>query len=138
MSEKWNGEFGEKCNLPIDCIDCDIVECPGRKSERIPALKIPFLERFREPLLNGTKTLTTRRKRYGKRGELFEAFGVLFVLTNVERRSLAFAIENWKREGCKSQADFLAVWKQIHPKKPLNKRELFWVHSFKRFIPSGK
>lgn len=28
-SPKWNGEFGEKCNLPIDCVDCDIVECPG-------------------------------------------------------------------------------------------------------------
>jgi hypothetical protein len=32
---KWNGEFGEKCNLPIDCVDCDINECPGRKSERL-------------------------------------------------------------------------------------------------------
>jgi hypothetical protein len=31
---KWNGEFGEKCNLPVDCVDCDIVECPGRASER--------------------------------------------------------------------------------------------------------
>lgn len=31
---KWNGEFGEKCNLPIDCVDCDITECPGRTSER--------------------------------------------------------------------------------------------------------
>jgi hypothetical protein len=30
---KWNGEFGEKCTLPIDCIHCNITECPGRKSE---------------------------------------------------------------------------------------------------------
>lgn len=30
---KWNGEFGEKCNLPIDCIVCDIEECTGRESE---------------------------------------------------------------------------------------------------------
>jgi hypothetical protein len=33
---KWNGEFGEKCNLEHDCIVCDITECPGRKSERLP------------------------------------------------------------------------------------------------------
>ncbi len=33
---KWNGEFGENCNLPIDCVDCDITECPGRESERKP------------------------------------------------------------------------------------------------------
>jgi hypothetical protein len=34
MATNWNGEFGEKCNLPIDCVDCDITECPGRPSER--------------------------------------------------------------------------------------------------------
>lgn len=30
---RWNGEIGKNCNLPIDCIHCDIVECPGRKNE---------------------------------------------------------------------------------------------------------
>ena len=29
----WNGEFGSKCNLPIDCVHCDLVECGGRKEE---------------------------------------------------------------------------------------------------------
>ena len=31
---KWNGEFGEKCNLPIDCIHCNIMDCVGRKNEK--------------------------------------------------------------------------------------------------------
>lgn len=37
---EWNGEFGEKCNLEHDCIVCDIVECPGRKSEGLQKSKV--------------------------------------------------------------------------------------------------
>lgn len=36
---KWNGEFGKKCNLPIDCIHCDIIECLGREEENEPFIK---------------------------------------------------------------------------------------------------
>ena len=31
---QWNGMFGDSCNLPIDCVDCNITECPGRANER--------------------------------------------------------------------------------------------------------
>ncbi len=51
---KLNGEFAEKCNLPIDCVDCDITECPGRKSER---LQKPDLE-----LALGNLTIETKRQ----------------------------------------------------------------------------
>jgi hypothetical protein len=35
-SVQWNGIMGEGCNLPIDCVHCDIVECGGRSSEFAP------------------------------------------------------------------------------------------------------
>ena len=56
LGPKWNGEFGEKCNLPIDCVDCDITECLGRKSEGLQNVK-PDLELA---LLN--LTLETKRQ----------------------------------------------------------------------------
>lgn len=94
-------------------------------------VKIPFLERFREPMLNGIKTMTSRTKKYGEKGDWFDAFGATFRIDLVEK-SLFQTIANihWKDEGCSSYEDFLAVWKQIHPRREIKDCDEFWVHSF--------
>lgn len=30
---KWNAKMGDGCNRPIDCVDCEIIECPGRTTQ---------------------------------------------------------------------------------------------------------
>jgi hypothetical protein len=57
---KWNGEFGEKCNLEHDCIDCDIVECIGRKSEGLQKSKVDDAD----VLVNLVKEITVLREGY--------------------------------------------------------------------------
>ena len=93
-------------------------------------VKIPFLERFREPMLNGTKTMTSRTKIYGGKGDVFEAFGQTFAIESVDLQPFVVIATQWKVEGCDSKEDFLAVWKQIHPRKALNPLDIFFVHRF--------
>jgi len=96
-------------------------------------VKIPFKERFREVLLDGTKTWTSRTRRMGKMGDTFDAFGATFEIERVERRTLGnIRYHHWKEEGCKSSTDFFEVWEQIHPRKGYIPSQLVWVHIFKR------
>jgi len=91
---------------------------------------IPFKQRFREALLNDTKTLTSRTKRYGKKGDLFEAFGGLFLIISVDKMKLKQVAKLWREEGCNSQEDFINVWKQIHPRKGFDPEQEVFVHKF--------
>lgn len=91
---------------------------------------IPFKERFREPMISGVKDMTSRTACYGRVGDYFNAFGHTFVLTSVVERHFDFIVENWKAEGCSSKEDFLAVWRDIHPRRALNMKAKFWVHKF--------
>ena len=74
-------------------------------------IKIPFYERFREPMLNDVKTMTSRTKIFGAKGNWFEAFGHWFVLDSVDAQPLKVIIAQWQAEGCNSKEDFLGVWK---------------------------
>ena len=93
---------------------------------------IPFRARFREPLLNGTKTMTTRSKRYGWKGDTFDAFGATFQIADVYVAALSWIAKYcWQVEGCSSEQDFMDVWKSIHYK--LNDpRSQWYVHRFKK------
>jgi hypothetical protein len=95
-------------------------------------VKIPFKERFREPLLNQTKDWTTRTKQYGKPYDYFEAFGAGFRIDDIMQLPLKTVIANWKREGCFSEQDFIDVWKSIHPTRKFDLEETFYTHSFHR------
>jgi len=97
-------------------------------------VKIPFLERFREPMLNGTKYMTSRTKRYGKKGDTFTAFGAEFKLLNDPfLLPLKNIIMEWKAEGFESIGDFQLTWCQIHPRRKFEDlEEKFWVHVFRR------
>jgi hypothetical protein len=95
-------------------------------------VKIPFLERFREPMLNDQKTMTSRTKIYGAAGNMFYAFGELFRIDEVQCQPFNVIVAQWQAEGCSSKEDFLTVWKQIHPRHTPDAMELFFVHRFHR------
>lgn len=95
-------------------------------------VKIPFKERFREPMIRGLKTWTSRTKRYGKPGDTFEVFGQEFLIEKVERRTLADVAEHYKEEGCSSWSDFVDVWESIHRRKGFNTWQRVYVHVFRR------
>lgn len=93
-------------------------------------VSIPFKERFKEPLLTGTKTWTTRTRQYGKKGDTFEAFGATFILDEVGWKRLREVGKHWKEEGCNSLENLIEVWCEIHPKIGYNPNALFCVHIF--------
>jgi len=96
-------------------------------------VKIPFKARFREVLLDGTKTWTSRTRRMGNPGDTFPAFGATFEIEHVERRTLGnIRYHHWKEEGCNSPYDFFEVWEQIHRRKGFVASQRVWVHIFKK------
>lgn len=95
-------------------------------------VKIPFYARFKEPLLDGTKTWTSRTKWYGEIGDTFEAFGHEFVITRRFQMTLSRVAIFWREEGCKSREDFVELWKKIHPRKGFDPKWVVNVHVFAR------
>lgn len=96
-------------------------------------LEIPFMERFREAMLDSRKTVTSRTKQYGKRGDQFEAFGAPFVILDVMRMPLWEVRDKWfKWEGVDSPEEFERVWAEIHPKKGFDPKQVVYLHRFVR------
>lgn len=95
-------------------------------------IKIPFKERFREPMFRGLKTWTSRSKRYGKTGDTFKVFGQEFLIEKVERRTLGDVADHYKEEGCESRQDFVEVWNSIHRRKGFDRWRRVYVHVFRR------
>ena len=100
-------------------------------------IKLPFKAHFRDLMQAGQKTATTRTKRFGNIGDTFQAFGVLFRLTQVEAKTLADISENYfKQEGFESPEHFQLEWSKIHPCKRFISDEVVILHLFemKTFI----
>lgn len=96
-------------------------------------VKIPFLPRFKEVMLNGKKTMTSRTRKYGEIGDTFKAFEATFQLTNVEKLALFYVANNYYREeGLQSKEEFIEGWEQIHPRKGYDSNQIVWVHVFKK------
>jgi hypothetical protein len=91
-------------------------------------VKIPFLYRFKEPLLAGEKTCTSRTRKMGDPGDTFDAFGGEFQINYVWRTSVGVVEKLWKREGTNSEDDFRAVWQQIHQRRGFHPEDLVYVH----------
>jgi hypothetical protein len=86
-------------------------------------------------MLNGTKTMTSRTKKYGNVGDTFYAFGTIFELIEVGKLQLGDIASCWREEGMNNPYDFLKTWKQIHPNKPYCPTEKFHIHRFKKVSP---
>ncbi len=93
-------------------------------------VKIPFYERFRDPLLNGTKTWTSRTRRYGKPDDVFLAFGASFKILSITKKPLSEVADHWREEGCTSIEDFIVLWKKIHYRVGFLPKQMVYVHTF--------
>ena len=93
---------------------------------------IPFKARFREPMLSGVKTMTSRTRKMAEVGDTFDAFGATFRITRVRQWCYWAILRDWKIEGCSSREDLEAVWQEIHPRKKFKDDDLLWVHGFRR------
>ena len=95
-------------------------------------VKLPFYPRFKEPLLSGVKIWTARSRAYGKKGDIFEAFGATFEIEQIALMPLEKIAENWKKEGCNSYHDFMTLWLKIHYRVELDYQRCYKVHIFHR------
>jgi len=77
--------------------------------------------------------MTSRTKRYGKAGDTFEAFGVEFRITGIERMPLEIvAYGFYEEEGFGSPEVFIEIWEKIHPIKKFQPSQKVYAHFFKR------
>jgi len=101
-------------------------------------VQIPFRPEFREVMLNGIKTMTSRTKPFGKEGDTFPAFGAEFRLKYVFRELLRYSAVNWEMEGAKSKEDFIRIWNEIHPRKGFDPFQSVWVNIFEKIEGGGE
>jgi len=98
-------------------------------------VKIPFMPQFKEAMISGVKTCTSRNRRYGFIGDTFEAFGCEFKITAVDGMILRdVAALLYRQEGCKSPEDFEKIWAKIHPRKGFVWNQEVYVHHFKKVV----
>jgi hypothetical protein len=94
---------------------------------------IPFRPEFKDALLEGRKTMTARTKKYGDRGDQFEAFGVPFVILKVEKQTLReIADKHFKEEGVESPEAYEKKWAEIHPVNGFIADQWVYLHTFIR------
>ena len=105
----------------------------GEKGGEVVKVGIPFQVRWRDRMLSGWKTCTSRTRKYGAPGDTFDAFGVTFEIIDVEQAELIYvAVGLHKKEGCSTPWEFKEVWKELHPRKGWDDSQKVWVHLFRR------
>ena len=96
---------------------------------------IPFNKRFKEPMLKGQKTWTSRVRPYGKIGYTFQVFSRTFVITDIAKMYLSKIAQNYfYEEGFDSSREFIAFWNIIHPARGFDPNQIIYAHEFKLLI----
>ena len=86
-------------------------------------IDLPFQSEWESAMLSGKKIATTRTRRYGYPGDCFEAFGRVFILTQVYPSFLDVIISlHYLAEGFDSSQEFIAFWDRLHCGVPYLKR----------------
>lgn len=96
-------------------------------------IDLPFQPEFKERMLSGKKTCTTRTRRYGRSGDYFTTFGKYFVLTEVYPIRLTRVVYfHFEDEGFDSPQAFIECWDKIHPTVKYNDRRdrTVYIHYF--------
>ncbi len=108
---KWNGEFGEKCNLPIDCVDCDILECIGRKSEGLQNSKVDDAD----VTVNLVKEVTVLREGYTSLNKTYVELRlrIEYIWKDVEKTLGSFATEMPSNEDLAAVRKDLSIHKHV-------------------------
>ena len=89
---------------------------------------------------HGTKTATSRTKRYGIPGDVFESglvdsTGKLrrYVITTIMKMALGEVAEkHYIEEGAISKEEFVHIWKQVYPLRGFVPSQVVFFH---RFVP---
>ncbi len=95
---------------------------------------LPFREAMLALVRTGTKTVTSRTKRYGSPGDRLAVGepGETVTLIEVERLTLeCVAAWRYSEEGFASPDEFKRAWCEIHPRKGWVPEQLVWVHEFR-------
>lgn len=96
-------------------------------------VSVKFRPCFKTPMLDGTKTMTSRTRALGKVGDQFEAFGATFQFTHIMRMELRFVLSDcFQQEGCKSVQELMNIWKDIHPTVGIVPHQIVYAHIFKK------
>ncbi len=96
-------------------------------------VKIPFQEEFRDRMLDGKKTCTSRTKRYGEVGDTFEAFGAELRIAITHKHPLYNVADIlYEQEGFDTPEEFKACWIKLHPRRGFDPEQKVWVHFFRR------
>lgn len=93
---------------------------------------LPFLPDWRDAMLRGTKTATTRTARHAEEGDTFRAFGARFEIVRVARVTLGeVAREHYREEGVASPEEFERVWVRLHPRAGFVATKAVYLHEFR-------
>lgn len=97
---------------------------------------LPFRESFREAVISGRKTATTRSEAYGAVGDVLDTpFGSV-ELTDVRRVPLTLVANGfYAQEGLDSPEAFIAIWNEIHPRRKYRPEDVKTIHFFKFLGP---
>lgn len=93
---------------------------------------LPFLPMFKPKILGHVKTMTCRTRRYGRPGDIFQAFGERFVLTHVFQVILAHVVADaYIQEGCESPEELIAVFDGLYRTTGYQPDRVMWAHCWK-------
>ena len=82
-------------------------------------IRLPFQPIFKDAMLSGRKTMTTRFDRNGIQvGDYFNVFGRAFSITAIVRMRLGTVwVQHYREEGFDTAEGFGEMWCKIHPKR---------------------
>ena len=96
------------------------------------SVELPFKPEFQRVMLSGRKTMTSRTKRYGKRGDTFQAFGTTFKILDVSELQLDEVEKHYYEEGCCSEECFRETWEKLHPRRGFDPEQWVYTHYFEK------
>ena len=100
----------------------------------INKIQLPFLPTFEQAILSGQKRATTRTRRHGYYGDVFEAFGRYFIITDVHRVQLnTVSYYYFLEEGFNNPQGFIDCWNSLHKRLPFERKpdRKVYLHLFK-------
>lgn len=99
----------------------------------MPDLEIPFMSLFKDAVLYGRKTCTSRTRKYGEPGDVFTAFGAQFRIVRVERLPLKYVATIYhQEEGFCDASGFISAWRKLHQVRGYVPDQVVYVHFFIR------
>ena len=95
-------------------------------------LRIPFKERFLEPMEQGIKVRTWRTRKYGIVNDTFPNGKSQYRLTRVERACMGSVPEYFREEGFRDREDAVQTLKEIFPANGYQPDRMGWAHWFEK------